>query len=552
VELRGSSRSLKGHPIGVGLALPLFLSAISASPVHASEVLVVGETLTIMGDSTDDSIWLRLRSGDASVLEIDVGNDGDPDHAVSRGDFDAIELDGGSGHDDLVIDETNGVFSDSELTTITGGPGKDILVAGSGREALLGGLDNDRLFGGPSADSIDGHDGDDHVDGESGDDNILGGEGSDELLGAEDNDTIDGGGGNDLVSCQFDEPAESPTSNDRLLGGIGADVLCAGPGNDTLSGGPDRDSLFGREGADRLEEFGASEFRLTDGGLFGLGTDRLMEIEQAMLALSPSGTRVDSSGFTGPVTLLGNDGKNVLMAGPGDDRLEAGGGDDFVIGGMGNDWMSGGSGSDELAQPGDVTLTLSDVSLIGAGTDTINGFERASFTGGPSDNVLNASAFSGRVSLSGQAGNDRLVAGSASAIFDGGAGDDVLIGGPAHDYFAGGEGDDVAVGGSGNDRLQGWDGDDRLTGDDGRDYLDGKEGSDRLLGGRGKDHIRGGFDDDTLVGGRGTDIIHGERDNDRIFARDDRRDVLRGGRGFDSAVVDHHDEVTGVERLGRR
>lgn len=545
-------RMLRGPLMASLTVLALLVSSIAPAAASVSAALVVGTTLKVTGSSFDEAISLRLMLGDPAMLEVDYGDDGTADDMFARTDFVTIELDGGGGNDELAIDEANGVFTDMESTTIIGGAGEDFLVAGSGPETLLGGTENDRLFGGPSGDSIQAEAGDDFVDGEGGNDNINGGEGQDTLWGAEDNDIVTGGEGVDLLDAAFDLPNETTTTNDSLSGGPGNDRLRGGTGDDTLAGGLDNDSVSGDQGTDRIHEEGGSKFRLTNNSLVGLGLDHVTTIEHATLVLHPSGSELDASAFGGSVVLVGNDLKNSLRAGPGDDRLEAGGGDDSVIGGAGNDFMSGGTGWDELSQPGDASFTLSDVALTGLGTDAISGFEAATFIGGPSANVMDASGFSGRVSLLGEAGNDRLLAGASRASLDGGAGDDELVGSDARDYLWGGDGNDVLWGSRGNDVLQGREGDDTITGGSGRDYIDGKDGNDRLLGGRGKDKIWGGSDIDILVGGLGPDIMHGGRANDRIFAKDGDRDTLRGGRGFDRAIVDDEDEVFAVERFGRR
>jgi Ca2+-binding RTX toxin-like protein len=92
---------------------------------------------------------------------------------------------------------------------------------------------------------------------------------------------------------------------------------------------------------------------------------------------------------------------------------------------------------------------------------------------------------------------------------------------------------------------------DNLRGSDANDVLRGLAGNDRLRGGRGNDVLRGGAGHDRIAGGFGQDALFGERGNDRLAARDNERDILDGGPGFDQAWVDRSDVVRNVERVYR-
>src|SRR5437667_210302 len=70
------------------------------------------------------------------------------------------------------------------------------------------------------------------------------------------------------------------------------------------------------------------------------------------------------------------------------------------------------------------------------GTDSLTGFEQGQLTGGAGANTIDASGFSGPVSLDGGAGNDTLI---------GGAGNDTLRGGLGNDNITGGAGIDTLV-----------------------------------------------------------------------------------------------------------
>ena len=61
--------------------------------------------------------------------------------------------------------------------------------------------------------------------------------------------------------------------------------------------------------------------------------------------------------------------------------------------------------------------------------------------------------------------------------------------------------------------------------------------------------VRGGHGNDVLVGGAGHDMIFGDDGDDQITSNDGVVDVVDGGAGNDSALVDHVDHVSNVEHV---
>ena len=120
------------------------------------------------------------------------------------------------------------------------------------------------------------------------------------------------------------------------------------------------------------------------------------------------------------------------------DTLTGGSGEDLLIGGGGADLITGGLGVDTVYAKRDTNLTLTDAWLTyGPGeVASIGSVERARLIGGVGNNTLDASAFSGSVTLEGGAGNDTL---------KGGAGDDFLTGDDGLDSLDGGLGFNTAV-----------------------------------------------------------------------------------------------------------
>ena len=421
---------------------------------------------------------------------------------------------------------------------LTGGSQDDSIIAGDGNDVANGRGGNDMMSGGDGNDDFTGGGGDDTMLGEAGNDSLNGQGGRDSILGADGDDWLYGNGSPDTVT--------GGRGDDQVLGGASGDVLNGSSGNDTVDGGDGSDRVFGGSGTDML-----------DGGD---GADRL-----------------NGQGGSGDV-VLGNDG------------------DDTVQGGSGNDLLDGGPGYDELRESGNVDFLLEDTSLAGQGTDEISSLESARLTGGRDANVIDASGFSGPVTLRGSGGDDLLRSSSFDDLLLGGNGDDTLESGSGLDTLEGGTGTDrvklsgdgdfvitdatftgpattssmaeieavdilagpgdnildasnftgsttlwggggrdVITGGIGNDWLNGNDGEDQLTGGGGIDLMHGGAGSDLLFGGDGDDTINGEAGDDTIDGGDGNDYLVGEDGHDRLLGRDGD-DSLYGGTGNDELL----------------
>jgi Ca2+-binding RTX toxin-like protein len=90
------------------------------------------------------------------------------------------------------------------------------------------------------------------------------------------------------------------------------------------------------------------------------------------------------------------------------------------------------------------------------------------------------------------------------------------------------------TGDAGNNRLLGTDSSDGIYGLGGDDVLLGRGGPDRLDGGTDRDRLYGGTGDDVLIGGTGNDLLHGGAGRDR----------LDGGAGTDTA--NYSDEKLGI------
>ncbi|GMU83392.1 MAG: hypothetical protein AMXMBFR47_32620 [Planctomycetota bacterium] len=268
----------------------------AADPNCAAHVFrIVDGCLQIIGTAADTTLALRLAPGAPNFLHVDFGNDGNPDFSFDRSQFDCIVINARGGDDVMFIDESNGVFTTTEATTILGGSGNDTLLGGSGSEVYIGGPGNDSIFAGPGADRLIWNDGD----------------GADLNEGSEGIDTVEVNGGGESENftvtangtrVRFDRLAPTPFFLD--IGGCEHLLLQAGSGDDSLA---------------------------CTGNLAAL-------------------IQITADGGDGSDTLRGSNGADVLIGGDGDDFVDGQQGNDVAMLGAGNDtfqWDPG-DGSDTV------------------------------------------------------------------------------------------------------------------------------------------------------------------------------------------------------------
>ena len=71
-----------------------------------------------------------------------------------RNRFTKIVADAGAGADRVRINESNGVFTNTEATTLNGQAGNDLLAGGSGHEVLRGGTEGNTVDGNRGGDDV--------------------------------------------------------------------------------------------------------------------------------------------------------------------------------------------------------------------------------------------------------------------------------------------------------------------------------------------------------------------------------------------------------------
>ena len=522
-----------------------------------------GTTLVVTGKPVADILALRLRAGDATRLQFDIGNDGTAEYEFNRADFDSIRVDAGGGDDTVIIDEVNGVFTDTEQTELNGQLGDDLLMGGSGGESFNGGDGDDVAFAGAGSDVFEWNPGDDN-------DTVEGQGGADTLLfngsNAAENIALSANGARtlffrDIANVTMDlNDIETITFN--ALGGADSIVVNDLAGTDVTSvnvdlaalgglvgdGAADTVTVNGTSAADAISVSGAG----TQATVSGLpATVAITNAEGANDALTINGLGdadvVDATGLGAGVvalTLNGGLGDDVLLGSAGDDLVNGGDGDDTALLGAGNDtfvWNPGDDNDTVEGQTGlntllfngsnvaenidisangartlffrdiaNVTMDLNDVQVItfkalgGADVIVVNDLSGTDVT---SVNVDLAAAGGGGdgaadlVIANGTSGDDvALVVGDANGVS--------LLGLAAQLNITGAE--------AASDRLTVH----VLAGDDVVEAsglaatgiqltADGGADNDVLIGGDGNDVLLGGDGDDVLLGGPGIDVLDG-------------------------------------------
>ena len=480
----------------------------------------------------------------------------------------------------ITAETGNGALTDTPLSdTPASGNGNLVVVSGVVYSIVPSSTSvavdsDDIIFGAIGSDTLFGSGGNDIVNGNAGDDTAFGNDGDDTLMGGSEADSLSGGDGSDMVRGQG-------ASDDTVSGGAGDDTLDGGPGPSTLVESADGDFTL-------VSGMVAGEGTLTGSVT---GTDALIEIEQAQLTGGDNANVIDTSGFTGPVTLDGGAGGDVLIGGDGGATITGGAGADTITGGTSADDLRGGDDNDSiLGGDGEDTLfgdAGDDILNGGSADDTLNGSAGSdTLNGDDGADVLNGNGGSGDI-LTGAAGNDTLDGGDGEdrvsetadtdfvladasltsaitgtdtllniegGILNGGAGANSIDASAftGTSTLNGAEGDDtlqasaqasMLTGGAGNDSLNGGALNDIITGGTENDTINGAGGDDSLTGGDNDDLINGGLGADTISGDDGNDRLIGVSNADITAAVADLTDLnttnadsIDGGLGNDTIV----------------
>lgn len=316
--------------------------------IFLSEPASPNPVSTLLGTAGDDN--LIVNAGD-SYDEV-LGLAGDDQIQVHPDKTPGIQIDGGSGNDNIQVDVNaiEGSLQAGLGATIEGGPNDDFIVGGHRDDRIRGGLDHDHIVGSLGDDSVSGDSGNNWLEGNEGDDFVIGGNDRDYVLGGAGKDFLLGGSSDDLlygdasaqtlagwdgVNFTMTQAVAPVTAGTYGLlkdsTNPGGDTIIAGDGNDFLYGGAGDDTLYGGDGDDRLEGEGDNDRLYGGSGNDFLYGDRSPEQVAADDAVFATGTGID-----GPWTIL-----QRYHPAPGNED-----GDDTLHGGLDNDWLFGQGGSD--------------------------------------------------------------------------------------------------------------------------------------------------------------------------------------------------------------
>lgn len=350
-------------------------------------------------------------------------------------------------------DTFNGSADDDAFN---GFAGNDTLYGNAGFDFLVGGAGDDKIYGGTGEDTASYHDSaagvtvnltlvtaqntigagldtlnsiervygssfNDTLSGNAGNNLIAAGPGTDLVNGDAGNDTVSGGDGTDTLSYASNWSGvllrlETSTAQNTI--GAGTDMilefenLTGGHGNDTLVGGSGSNTLIGNDGHDRLRGAGGTD--VINGGA-GSDTSAYSYSSGAVtvnLALAGAQNTIGAGWdtLTSIENLIGSDHGDTLTGNTGNNTLDGGLGNDTLAAGTGIDTVSYASSSAAVT----VSLALAGAqNTIGAGTDTLSGFEN----------------------ISGGSGSDALTGNAGSNVLSGGRGNDILNGNGGPDYF---------------------------------------------------------------------------------------------------------------------
>ena len=444
-------------------------AALAATPARAAFTAgITGTTLNVNGDNASEHLALRLQSGVPNNLQVDVGDNGSADFTFDRSQFDHIVVNAGGGADVLRIDQVNGAFTDTELTTLNGGSGIDTITGGSFAETLIGGS---------GADFVDGNTGNDVALLGSGADtfNWDPGDGSDTLEGQKGTDTLRFNGAN------INEHIDLSANGGRLR--FTRDIATV-----TMDANGVEKVLFSALGGTDV----VTVHDLSGTGVTGVTAD---------LASTIGGTAGDGS--ADQVVVEGTPGSDAVSVASSGGALSVTGPAATVSvlhGELANDRVDVNTlaGADQVsASP----LTAEPVQVnVDGGTES--DVFKAVGTNNPDVFSVTANGTAAFVSADGSTGVNTVV---ESVVLN-------LLGGSDSTFAVGNLAGLTRLtidGGKGGDTLRGGNGADRLLGSAGDDFVDGNQGDDLALMGTGGDTFNWdpGDGNDTVEGQDGTDTL---------------------------------------------
>ena len=397
--------------------------------------------LSITGNNAASKLTLRL-GATATILEVDVGDDGSAEFSFDRSTFDRITIDASGGNDIVTMNEQSGAFTTEEQVTINGGGGDDTILGGVGPETIYGGSGNDLIAGRYGVDTIS-----------------LGG-GDDKVL-------WDPGGASDIV--------EGDNGTDTLIFNLSSaneDV--------ELTANGDRLRLTRNVAAITMDLHALEVVELHPKG----GTDRIVVndltgtfVTQVNVDLTYVG---EGDGLPDSIIINGTTAADIIDVGLDGTAVAATGLDTEVR------VTNGEPAFDRLIVNGDAADSVNINGSPAADTMLVIADANGPVYDGGGFNVLVAPSATSKVTVNGLGGDDWIgTSGGVTTplVLDGGDGNDHLLGGFGPDLLFGGAGVDIVEGQVGPDTARLGEGDDiyMWTPGDSSDVVEGEAGSDTLM-----------------------------------------------------------------------
>lgn len=410
IPVDGTSKDANGFYIGSLFTMNFKFTGVNSKgntgTVTASAMIGVRDVTQASDQVSTDATTGKLMIGLSKLPTGNIidGKEGDDTvHAAAGADI----IDGGTGHNRVVYDRSNGAVSVD-------------LAAGKGYKNFA----TDDTY--VNIQDVVGSDYDDTLVGDANDNIFIGGKGTD---------SIDGGGG--INTASYASSSASVTVD--LLNGSGSggdaagdvlkniravigseknDLLIAGTQNATLNGGLGDDTIVSGQGADSLV---GGEDTDTNNTLDYRNSNAGVNVNLATGSVSGGDAAGDTfrnfrnlKGSSYNDTLIGDANANVVSGGAGDDLIVVSGGKDSIDGGAGD--------SD--------TIDYSEYN-IGRGLQlSLTGSETTeSYFPALKDQIVNVENVIGTRfgdSISGDAKNDTLIGGGGSDSLVGGMGNDRL------------------------------------------------------------------------------------------------------------------------------
>lgn len=457
----GSNTGVDQIANGSGAQTLEFTSSVASSDLSLSAVLDGTGAGSLAIDEGDGSITVDGGLSGADIGSVDFQGAGSMSlvqliqQAADNGDVAASTLAGAQG---------NFIFDASTGSSISGGAGEDTVSAWGNEDSLTAGSGGSEILAEGSNALVTGGSGNDTLEAYGSGSTLVGGAGNEVFRVNDASEVVDaqaGAASNQLMSSvSYTLPtnvdvmtltgtaALTATGNDDaanlITGNSGDDTLTAGSGSDTLVSGSGVTTFFGGSGPDTFVVNNSSDAVVPQsyqGWQDTIQSSVSYTLTAAVSTLQLIGSAdVSAVDDYGNASITGNGGDDTLTAGSGYDTLVAGTGVDTLIAGSGSTLFVVNSAADVIQVPGttgnDTVESSVNFSLM-QGIDTLELTGTADLEGNGNSDATNQ--------ITGNAGNDTLMAGTGNDTLIAGTGNDTLVAGAGTDLLEGGAGQTTYV-----------------------------------------------------------------------------------------------------------